>query len=917
MKRRLFVSVLLSLFFATTWAADGDVFTAQTVEGIEMTFKVISESAKTCEVNGNMSTTAVDKATSGTVTIPAMANGYQVTSISEYAFFMCSDITNFVVPASVTEIGTGAFSSTGWYYAQPEGAIYVNNVLYKYKYNRYPCPITSFDVREGTVSITGETFLTCTNLASISFPEGLQSIGPNNFQGDHALKSVVLPQSLKKLGQWAFYNCSNLSSVTYYSNLEEVGYDAFKSTAWLNNQPNGMVYINDIAYKMKGNSTSVTLRSGTKKIAGYAFYESKVQRVTIPESVESIGSYAFGSSSLTAITIPSTVKEIKDATFYYCNNLKSVTLPENLKTITKSMFMSCQNLTSIEIPDNVTTIDDNAFSWCTALKTVKLPANLKTIGKYAFSVCYTLEDITLPNGVKTIDNGAFEGCSMLSGRLDIPSTVTTIGEIAYLGCHFTSLNIPSSVQQIGLRAFGSIPTLESITVSAANTVYDSRNGCQALIETATNTLMTGCRNTIIPSDVAVIGESAFNGCTALERVTLPEGLQRIEDDAFSQCTGLVEAFPLPSGLTHIGQRAFASCSSLTGELVLPTHLDSIEAGIFMECKQITGTIVIPEGVNSIGEYAFNGCEGLTGQVIIPLSVQALGYSAFSGCKGLTGSIVLPEGINEIPSSAFYNCSGITEITIPSTVEKIGSSAFGGCPLTTLVIPASITSMEKYAFSCPTLQRVVFEGDVPDGYGLFYGVGTAEQPALLIVTADYYANFEAAFNNGKFMDGYFTLAKAEDTQPTVDVYADLKDMIKALFEQAIRCANTYADLKRRNEIVKSEEIAAMLAVYKDYAANMPRQIEINALLNKLSMSFSNYETLYVQLQQVKGILDKVEANLAEIDALLRQLEQPTGVAAVGMKSDASAPIYDLQGRRVTAPARNVIYIQNGRKVVLKK
>ena len=212
----------------------------------------------------------------------------------------------------------------------------------------------------------------------------------------------------------------------------------------------------------------------------------------------------------------------------------------------------------------------------------------------------------------------------------------------------TSITIPNSVTSIGTSPFGGCDELTSIKVQEGNTKYDSRNNCNAIIETAANTLVTGCKNTVIPNSVTSIGERAFRSCSELTSITIP------------------------NSVTSIGEYAFYNCSGLT-------------------------SIVIPNSVTSIGERAFYFCSGLT-SVTIPNSVTSIGSSAFSDCTNLT-SVTIPNSVTNIESYTFYGCSVLTSVTIPNIVTSIGSQAFEYCPgLTSNTLPNRVTSIGGWAFS---------------------------------------------------------------------------------------------------------------------------------------------------------------------------------------------------------------------------
>ena len=310
----------------------------------------------------------------------------------------------------------------------------------------------------------------------------------------------------------------------------------------------------------------------------------KLTSVTIPEGVTSIGNYAFyDCSGLTSITIPEGVAGIGNYAFAGCNNLTSVTIPSGVTSIGDCAFSNCCRLTSVTIPEGVTSIGNNTFACCYDLTSVTIPEGVTTIGEWAFSYCYALPSVTIPSNVTSIGNYAFYACSGLTS-VSIPSSVTSIGNNAFSNCSLTSVTIPSNVTSIGFSPFG-CPGLTSISVESGNSVYDSRNNCNAIIETATNTLIQGCKNTIFPEGVTSIGNGAFSGCSSLTSVTIPTSVTSIGSSAFNSCTSLTSV-TIPEGVTSIGNAAFDYCISLT-------------------------SVTIPSSVTSIDNYAFFDCTGLT------------------------------------------------------------------------------------------------------------------------------------------------------------------------------------------------------------------------------------------------------------------------------------------------------------------
>ena len=209
-------------------------------------------------------------------------------------------------------------------------------------------------------------------------------------------------------------------------------------------------------------------------------------------------------------------------------------------------------------------------------------------------------------------------------------------------------------------------------VEGGNTIYDSRNNCNAIIKTKTNELVAGCKNTIIPNSVTSI-DGAFQGCSGLTSVTIPNSVTSIGDWAFEGCSGLTSV-TIPNSVTSIGEKAFYGCRGLTS-FTIPNSVTSIGSSAFTNCIGLT-SVTIPNSVTRIGSDAFSCCWNLS-SVTIPNSVTSIGNYSFNGCSGLT-SVTIPNSVTSIGEKAFQYCRGLTSITIPNSVTSIGNYAFNDC-----------------------------------------------------------------------------------------------------------------------------------------------------------------------------------------------------------------------------------------------
>lgn len=366
----------------------------------------------------------------------------------------------------------------------------------------------------------------------------------------------------------------------------------------------------------------------------------------------------------------------------------------------------------IVIPENVeyegekylvTSIENYAFELCNELKNVSLPNSIVSIGDCAFWFCSGLTSIHLSEGLVSIGNQAFYCCNSLTS-INLPEGLVSIGDQAFLGCSgLTSIHIPSSVTSIYGAAFTTSDNLETITVEEGNLYYDSRNNCNALIETNTNTLLLGCNNTVIPDDITAIGQLALADCTGLKELKLPDGLLSIGQEAFFNCSNLSSVY-LPDGLQIIDCYAFNNCTSLT-DITIPKSVTDIFYYPFAGCSNLE-SITVEDGnpyydsrnncnaiIKSEENYLINGCKN----TVIPDDVQTIGSHAFYEFTNLN-DIVIPDGVQTIESQAFYGCTGLKTIVIPNSVTSVEDFCFFNCThLESVKLSKSISCIGEVCF----------------------------------------------------------------------------------------------------------------------------------------------------------------------------------------------------------------------------
>lgn len=400
---------------------------------------------------------------------------------------------------------------------------------------------------------------------------------------------------------------------------------------------------------------------------------------------------------------------------------------------------------------------------------------------------YGITNLVIPSSVRyenktysvtEIWSGAFQNHNEII-EVTIPSSVTYIGEEAFEGCSMTEVTIPKTVKEIGPRCFWNISSLHRINVKEGNSVYDSRNQCGAIIETATNTLIVGGSGSKVPDGITAIGDYAFSYCSLTHIVhartmvsvtntygevvsveasmaadnlgilVLPTTVKSIGKNAFSWCKDILKV-DLPFSVTSIDDGAFCGCEKLE-EVTLPaaiTHMGSevflgttwfnaLPAGpqyagkVLYACKEgetgMSSTIMVKEGTIAIASKAFKGCNYIR-LVILPSSIKRIGSEAFEGCSYL-GRITLPAGIQNIEFRTFAYCSELKSITLPVSLKSIGNEVFYHCrSLQNLALPTLVTKVGKDVFyGCRSLTEVSINYSNTDKY--FAALKAGEIPLL--------------------------------------------------------------------------------------------------------------------------------------------------------------------------------------------
>ena len=503
---------------------------------------------------------------------------------------------------------------------------------------QYKDKISSARIAEGVTCIGYEAFKDCSNLVSVSIPNSVTRIESSAFSGCSNLKSLDIPSSVASMGQYVFEGCDSLE------------YEIDNDVKYLSNWAVGVV---------KG-KTSYTIRQGTLGLYETFKYAYDVENVLLPEGLISIGSGAFRG----------------------CRKLTTITIPQSVTNIGLSAFNSCTNLQSITLPDALESIDDWAFGNCPSLKSVVIPKGVREIDCSAFQFCPNLTSIVVSEDNPIYDSR--ENCNAIirtstnelvlgNHSSTIPNTVRRIGHAAFYDCKdLKAIYIPDSVTYISNQVFEGCTNLTSIVVAKGNPVYDSRENCNAIIYTASNTLEVGCASTTIPSSVTSIGYSAFDH-SPIKSVVIPKGVTEISGSPFKDCmelTSIVVEEGNPKYDSRENCNAIIETATNTllagcSETVIPNSVTAIEEWAYLSTQDKNNVITIGCGVKSIGEYAFSGYRNVVCHASVPPVCHPSSFSSVWGQKNL---YVPQESVEEYSKVAPWNEWTIYGFTQKTTKE---------------------------------------------------------------------------------------------------------------------------------------------------------------------------------------------------------------------------------------------------------
>ena len=666
--------------------------------------------------------TSCSKLVTGDMVLEDTYRGKPVTRIADNAF-KGTRLSSITIGNNVTYIGDSAFY-TGTRLTKvviPDSVTYIGEKAFQ------GCrSLEEIRLSANITEIKDNTFAYCEVLGSIAIPEGVVSIGESAFTGCRALTEFKIPESTKTIGARAFSEDTAVEKVTLGSNIDSFGEFAFYKCTALKE----IVFSENSKTKTIGKScfagctalTAVTIPDGVETIADYCFSgDDLLAAVTLPDSLRTMGLRAFESTAIAqAAKKEKSLFVVVDG--WIAEGI-GLTEKEDFTEITPAMF-----------PSGVIGIASEVFLGCKALRSVEFSDSLKYVGFGAFYNCQALRKVIAPR-IETVGNYAFAECVILnnvqfSDRVTDESSLKTIGSYAFYNCKTLNNNtyggnlVPDTVESIGVYAFYGtalwnepdsqglvyagnwLVGFNNLTKTTVTLDQDREEKTVGIADYAFYKCATLTGvNGLASLSVKTIGQGAFWMCSELRTITLGANLKVIKPYTFYKCSNLYSV-SFPARITEIGERAFYGCSLLS----------RIDLG---DCDKL----------KTIGDRAFYGCQNLS-VLELGTSVETIGDYAFynknDDATVNTGlqTLVIPASVRSIGKYAFANFKGLTTLTIAEGLENIGQYAFRNCvAMKTIVLPDSLLTVSRSAFyKANAIETVTFGKNLREiGDYAFYGM----------------------------------------------------------------------------------------------------------------------------------------------------------------------------------------------------
>ena len=620
-------------------------------------------------------------------------------------------------------------------YTVPENVRYIGSCAFAYT------KASSVDL--GSVTEIGGSAFAVSSLSAVVIPDTVISMGEYAFQSSAYLSSVKIGNGLRSISKEAFEYCSNLSEITIPAGIESIGGAAFKSAGLrkLIFENNSKLTVISYAAFYGCPLTSVNFPDSLMNIGGGAFFKCSLSSISFGEgsSLQIIGAEAFRYAPLATVAFPANIRMIGDYAFADTAIAGSVTIPASLESLGGGAFGACHALTEIKVESgNKIYADIDGVVYTKDGKTaVAYPAGnpaenytvldgTQKIGVAAFYGSWNLRGVAVPAGVDEFYEYAFFDCEKVYGY-SLPDTLETVGPYSMAKNYsLSSVSLPDSVINIGRYAFA--------YDSSLYTVYISDTSKLARISFASFAL-SGIQTMRIPANVSTVAQYAFEGCKQLTSVTFAAGskLQSISAYFFLGCDSIQNiTFENGSALTSIQAHGLEGMKNLTSIDFGDARLTNIDNYAFRYCSSLA-TLNLPDTLINIGRFAFYKCTALS-SLTVPETIEHIGSYAFHGTDncalyfsgaelpfyldenwddGLSGYYV---GVSQTAESGDWKYAilknGKTAILEYLGNEKnidlrtlnigeistIGGYAFYGKNLESIILPESLTQIQRYAFA---------------------------------------------------------------------------------------------------------------------------------------------------------------------------------------------------------------------------
>lgn len=641
---------------------------------------------------------------------------------------------------SVTEIGDSAFAASSLSAVViPDTVISMGE--YAFQSSAY---LSSVKIGNGLRSISKEAFEYCSNLSEITIPAGIESIGGAAFKFAGLGKLIFENNSrLKVIAGAAFYKCP-LTSVDFPDSLMNIGDSAFSECFSLSSisfgEGSSLQIIGAEAFRYAPLAT-VAFPANIRTIGDYAFADTAIAgSVTVPASLESLGGGAFGAChALTEIKVESGnkiyadidgvvyTKDGKVVIAYPAGNpAENYTVLDGTQKIGIAAFYGSWNLRGVTVPAGVDEFYEYAFFDCEGIYGYSLPDTLETVGPYSMAKNYSLSSVSLPDSVINIGRYAFAyDSSLYTVYISDTSKLARISFASFALSGIQTMRIPANVSTVAQYAFEGCKQLTSVTFAAGSKLQSISAyfflGCDSIqnITFENGSALTsiqahgleGMKNltSIDFGDARLtnIDNYAFRYCSSLATLNLPDTLINIGRFAFYKCTAL-SSLTVPETIEHIGSYAFHgtdNCALYFSGAELPFYLDeNWDDGLSGYYVGVSQTVesgdwkyaILKNGKTAILEYLGNE-KNIDLRTLNIGEITTIGGYAFYG-KNLE-SIILPESLTQIQRYAFAENTALAGITIPANVKYIAKYAFHNTGIMNLTFTGSnVSVIEQYAFA---------------------------------------------------------------------------------------------------------------------------------------------------------------------------------------------------------------------------